>query len=160
MTDERVALRPVLDEDLPIFFEHQRDPKANAMAAFPARDRPTFMAHWARSLRDERNLLRAIVFDGQVAGNIVSWMGEGERDLGYWIGREFWGQGIATQALRAFLLVDRVRPLHAHVAVHNLGSLRVLEKCGFQRAGEHLVPASEPGGPVKEFVLMLPAGPD
>jgi Acetyltransferase (GNAT) domain len=41
------------------------------------------------------------------------------------------GTGYATAALRAFLDVDLHRPLHAHVADHNVGSRRVLEKCGF-----------------------------
>lgn len=41
-----IQLRPAVKSDLPIFFEHQREPEANKMAAFPARDRDDFMAHW------------------------------------------------------------------------------------------------------------------
>ena len=44
-----VSLRPVTQEDLPLFFEHQMDAEATRMAAFPSRDRDAFMAHWAES---------------------------------------------------------------------------------------------------------------
>jgi hypothetical protein len=45
-----IALRDVNDGDLPIFFEHQYDPIANEMAAFPARERDAFMAHWVNNI--------------------------------------------------------------------------------------------------------------
>src|SRR5512136_2953562 len=102
MTDS-VLLRDVIASDLPIFFEQQLDPVATQMAAFPARDRETFMTHWAKILADESNILKTILYDDQVAGNIVSWEHSGEREVGYWLGREYWGKGIATRALAAFL---------------------------------------------------------
>ena len=106
------------------------------MAAFPSRDRDAFRAHWHKILADDSVTAATIVFDGFVAGDIVSWDNEGEREVNYWIGRSFWGQGIATAALSQFLEhLDR-RPLRAHVAKHNLGSLRVLGKCGFTIVGE------------------------
>ena len=127
-----VRLRRVEDGDLEVFFEHQADPQAVEMAAFPARDKDTFEAHWAKVRGDETLVVRTIVADGIVAGNIGSWPQDGQQLLGYWIGREWWGRGVATQALA--LLVDEVsvRPLHAHVVRHNAGSIRVLEKCGFR----------------------------
>ena len=78
--------------------------------------------------------------DGAVAGNIVSWEHDGERDVGYWIGREHWGEGVATAALGAFLTSSRTRPLFAHVAAHNVGSIRVLEKCGFALVDQVTLP--------------------
>ena len=128
------------------------------MAAFAARDREAFMAHWARILRDETNVIRTILCDGQVAGNIVSFVQSGEREVGYWIGREFWGAGIATEALKQFLAIVRQRPLSAHVAKHNVASLRVLEKCGFVKRGEaEAVPGTAecPGDEVGEDILRL-----
>lgn len=131
----RVALREVHDEDLPIFYEQQLDPEAAAMAAFPPRDRETFMAHWARILADPTVIVRTVVADGEVAGNLVCWKHDGERKVGYWIGKPFWGRGIATRALSTFLREVTERPLHAHVARHNVASRRVLAKCGFVEAG-------------------------
>src|SRR5919106_5577065 len=56
----------------------------------------------------------------------------GEREVTYWIGRSYWGRGIATGALSAFLVGDPSRLLHARVAHDNVGSRRVLEKRGFR----------------------------
>jgi RimJ/RimL family protein N-acetyltransferase len=148
-----VSLRDVLDDDLPIFLEHQSDPDANRMANFEARDPETFMAHWAKILRDETVVVRTIEFQGGVAGNVVSWEHDDERDVGYWIGREHWGKGVATAALRAFLDELDTRPLHAHVAAHNIGSIRVLEKCGFEPTGDEPTPADADG--VQELLLKL-----
>jgi RimJ/RimL family protein N-acetyltransferase len=146
-----VLLRDVIDDDLPIFFEQQLDPVATQMAAFPARERSAFMAHWVKILADPANKTQAILFDGQVAGNIASFEMSGEREVGYWLGRQYWGKGIATAALAAFLAHEQVRPLYAHVAKHNRGSLRVLEKCGFRIIGE------DGNGQVEEYVLKLNA---
>ncbi len=126
-----VSLREVEPADLPVLYEHQADPVAVAMAAFPPREYDSFIAHWERSLADESIVARAIVADGRLAGHVVSFLRDGEREVGYWIGRELWGGGIATAALEQFLRIETRRPLRAGVASHNAGSLRVLAKCGF-----------------------------
>jgi RimJ/RimL family protein N-acetyltransferase len=97
------------------------------------------MTHWAKIRREPSNIIRTIVCDGQVAGNIGSWMGGGRRLVAYWVGREFWGLGVATAAL---------------VAKQNVGSIRVLEKCEFVPSPEHDPSiASEDG--VHEVLYML-----
>lgn len=137
--------------DIGVFFEHQRDPDATAMAAFPARERDAHTAHWEKVLGDPANLARTIVAEGEVAGNVGSWNGEGHREVGYWIAKECWGKGIATEALRQFLRVEQTRPLQAWVAVGNPASARVLEKCGF-------VPVDRPPeAPATHDVFELPA---
>lgn len=130
-----VFVRRVRDEDLPIFYEHQRDPVAVAMADVPSRERAAFDAHWKEIRASPTTILRTIEVDGEVVGSLVSWQGEEGRLVGYWIGREHWGKGIATEALRLFLEVIPERPLVALVAHENRGSIRVLEKCGFVRVG-------------------------
>lgn len=126
-----VALRTIEDSDLPILFDHQDDPEATAMAAFPARDRAMFDAHWRKVRTDATVVARTIVADASVVGYIVSWRAGDQREVGYWIGRAFWGRGHATRALEALLRELPDRPLFAHVAEHNVGSRRVLERCGF-----------------------------
>lgn len=153
-----IFLRDVTESNLPIFFEQQLDPDATAMAAFPARDRESFMAHWAKIMADDSNILKTILFDGQVAGNIVSWEQSGEREVGYWIGKEYWGKGIATKALAAFLGHVKARPLYAHVAKHNIASRRVLEKCGFRMFGMEWVLDMQGENKVEEFILKLDTG--
>jgi RimJ/RimL family protein N-acetyltransferase len=144
-----VLLRAVVPDDVPIFFVHQSDPEASAMAAFPSKDYDAHMAHWTNTvLPNETGFARTIVVDGQVAGNVVSWAADGRRLVGSWIGRDFWGQGVATRALAEFL--DQVvteRPVYALVVPHNIGSIRVLEKCGFVRVAED----------DEELTLELPA---
>jgi RimJ/RimL family protein N-acetyltransferase len=131
-----VRLRPVEESDLPIFFAHQDDPVAAAMAAFPTRAADAFYAHWAKILADPALFARTITADGAVVGDIVSWVEDGRREVGYWIGREAWGRGYATAALRLVLEIVPDRPMYARAADHNIGSQRVLEHCGFVRVGE------------------------
>ena len=114
-----------------MFYEHQLDPEATRMAGFPARDSEPFLAHWAKILGDESVVKKTILFEGEIAGNVVSFLQAGEREVGYWIGRKFWGRGVATRALAEFLDLEVRRPLFASVARHNVASIRVLENCGF-----------------------------
>ena len=150
-----IHLRDVTDADLPIFFEHQLDPDATRMAAFPSREREAFMAHWAKILRDETLIKKTILYDGQVAGNIGCWEQDGKWLVGYWIGKPYWGKGIATRALAAFLAHVQARPLYAYVAKHNVASIRVLEKCGFTRVGEEKGLPDASGEGVEEVILKL-----
>jgi RimJ/RimL family protein N-acetyltransferase len=150
-----VQLRDVTEADLPVFFEHQLDPDATEMAAFPARDKGTFMSHWAKIMADDSVILKTVLFNGYVAGNIVSFEMSGKREVGYWIGKEYWGKGIATKALAAFLDHVMTRPLYAQVAKHNIGSRRVLEKCGFTIVGEDKGFPNVRGQEVEEFILKL-----
>lgn len=126
-----VRLRDVEASDIEIFYDQQLDPEATAMAAFPARDRESHVAHWNKILNGSSNITRTIVAGGQVAGNIGSWVQDEQREIGYWIGKAHWGRGVATSALEQFLEIVDERPLYAWVARHNTGSIRVLEKCGF-----------------------------
>ncbi|MBK8099630.1 MAG: GNAT family N-acetyltransferase [Planctomycetes bacterium] len=130
-------LRAVLDEDLEVFFQQQCDAEACRLAAFPARSRRDFFVHWrTRVLGEPANVARTILDAGVVVGNVVSWPQDAVRLVGYWLGREFWGRGLATAAVQEFVGgVELRRPLHALVIEHNAGSIRVLEKCGFVRVG-------------------------
>ena len=150
-TPDEVRLRAVEDSDLDVLFAHQADPAAVAMAAFPARDRKQFDAHWAKIRLDDTVVLRTILAGDVVAGVVSSWPDDGRRLIGYWIGREYWGRGVATRALALFLTEVPARPLYAHVATHNAGSMRVLRKCGFQPDPLEAPPPAEP----EELVFVL-----
>jgi RimJ/RimL family protein N-acetyltransferase len=154
----RCALREVRDGDLAVLFAQWADPVAAHMAAFTApdhMDRSAFERRWSRQRADETVIARVIVVDGEVAGTIGSWGGPDEREVTYWIGRSYWGRGIATGALKAFLTVDRSRPLHARVAYDNDASRRVLEKCGFRVIATERSFAEARSGEIDEFVLRL-----
>ncbi len=144
------VLRDVVEADLPVFYEFEHEPEASAMAAFPARDRDAFMAHWARTLANDSALTWTVVSGGEVAGNVGCWEDDGRRFVGYWIGRAFWGRGLATRALGELAGIVTARPLYAHVVAGNVASIRVLEKCGFVEVERR---ASDDG--VEELLLEL-----
>lgn len=98
------------------------------------RERAAFMEHWKKILSDDTVLKQTILSGDRVSGNVVSFDQSGERLLGFWLGADHWGRGIATAALSEFLRSERTRPLVAHVFKQNIGSIRVLEKCGFARS--------------------------
>jgi RimJ/RimL family protein N-acetyltransferase len=152
------TLREVRDEDLAVLFDQWADPVAARMAAFTGpdhMDRDAFERRWTRLRADQTVINRVIVVDGEVAGTIGSWGDPDEREVTYWIGRSYWGKGIATCALDAFLTVDPSRPLHARVASDNVASRRVLEKCGFRVIGTERGFAEARSREIEELVLRL-----
>jgi RimJ/RimL family protein N-acetyltransferase len=141
-----------------VLFEQWADPVAEQMAAFTSpehMDREAFERRWAKLRADETIINRVIVVDGEVAGSIGSWGEPGEREITYWVGRSYWGKGIATDAVSAFLGIDTSRPLHARVATDNVGSLRVLEKCGFRVVGTDRGFAQARSAEIDESLLRL-----
>jgi RimJ/RimL family protein N-acetyltransferase len=154
------VLRDVVESDLDTFYEQQREPEANRMALFPARDREAFDAHWKRVLADDTLTTKTIVWEGRVAGNAGCWPQDGRRYVGYWLGREFWGKGLATRALAELADEVKERPLHAWVARSNVASIRVLEKCGFVVVGERAEVDEKLGETVEELLFELSVGGD
>lgn len=153
-----VNLRKVEEDDLPLFFEQQLDPAANHMAAFTVKDPSdwqAFMDHWTKITADETIIMRTILFHGQVAGHIECFEQFGQPSVGYWIGREFWGRGVATAALSQFLTVVKARPLYARAVTDNIASQRVLEKCGFKHASQGKGFANARGREVEEYIFEL-----
>ena len=147
------VLRDVLEDDIEVFFEQQNDADAIRMALWAPRERDAFYEHWHRILADDDLVAKTIVSGDEVAGNIGSFSRDGKRLVGYWLGREFWGQGLATRAL-AELVADLDRPLYAEVATTNIGSIRVLEKCGFQVVGSE-TEQDETFGEIELLVMEL-----
>jgi RimJ/RimL family protein N-acetyltransferase len=151
-----VELRRAVRRDLGRFVEQSDDPGARWMAAFGGRrDRAASLRHWEEILANRQVRLRTVVVDGRVAGYVGRFSMFGQPSVAYWYGREFWGRGIATSALRRFLQSDRRRPLYARVAHDNAGSRRVLEKCGFVVAGRARSRAEARGRRLTEYIYRL-----
>jgi RimJ/RimL family protein N-acetyltransferase len=152
---ETVGLRPVRDSDLEIFYQQQREPEGVAMALFPTRERDAFLHHW-RTVTLARPDARAmtVTCGDAVAGNIGSWEQDGRVLVGYWLGSAYWGRGIATAALRSYLDEHEPRrPINAQVVATNLGSIRVLEKCGFELVGRETEYSEAFGVDVEELLM-------
>jgi len=153
-----ILLREMTQDDLPIFYEQQLDQEANYMAAFTSKDptdRLAFNVHWEKIMADQGITIRTILYDGQVAGSVLCHAWGGEPEISYWLGKEFWKRGIATQGLALFLDVVTVRPLHARVAKDNIASIRVLEKNGFALAGEGKWYSNARGKEIGELVWVF-----
>ncbi|MBF8188823.1 GNAT family N-acetyltransferase [Nonomuraea sp. K274] len=135
--DLDVRLRDVVVDDLEVFLEQEHDPEAVRRSRFQPREREAFLRHWTtRVLGDPTVHVQAVTVDADLAGNIVAWWEGDRRFIGYWFGREFWGHGIGTRALGLFLQQEKTRPLYADPFEGNTGSVRLLERHGFQRTGE------------------------
>ena len=115
------------------------------------------MTHWTTKILGNPDATsRTILSGGRVVGNVGAWTDSETRErlICYWIGREFWGLGIATAAVSLLVKTESRRPLAARVAKHNLGSIRVLEKVGFSRTGEDALTLSN-GTRQEEFLYVL-----
>lgn len=153
-----VRLRNVQHDDLDTFFEHHLDPQARHMAAFTSADptdRVAFDRHWQRIMSTETVTIRTVLVDEEVAGYVLSYLDVGRPEVGYWIGRDFWGTGVATEALALFLEEFQARPVFARAATDNHGSIRVLQKCGFIRYGTGSGFANARGEDTPEVLLRL-----
>lgn len=113
------------------------------------------MMHWSKIMEDDSVLVKTILFNGEIAGNIVCFEQLGEREVGYWLGKEYWGKGIASEALTQFLHFIERRPLYAHVVKHNIASRRVLEKCGFKVVAQDNFFSKIFGEDIEEYILIL-----
>ncbi|MFE2373073.1 GNAT family N-acetyltransferase [Streptomyces sp. NPDC059398] len=153
----RVTLREVRDGDLPVFYAQMNDPEGIRMAAFTAEDpsdRAHFAAHWARIRRDPECILRTVVGEnGENVGHAGVFGPPEEREVTYWIGREYWGRGAATAVLRELLGTVPSRPLYARAAADNGGSVRVLQKCGFVVTRHERGFANARGEEIAEVIL-------
>jgi len=98
---------------------------------------------------------QTILADNVIAGSIAKFILEGDAEITYWLGRQFWGQGIATRALKDFLAIETARPIFGRVAFDNLGSQKVLEKCGFVRIGADKGFANARQAEVEEYIYKL-----
>jgi len=154
----KIALRLVIDSDLPIFFKHQQHQPALHMAAFvheDPSDRAHFDAHWGKLMGSSKILKRSIIADKQLVGHIMSFEMDGDREITYWIDHHHWGKGIASEALRLFLDCETTRPLYGRSATDNKASIHSMEKNGFVLIANERGFANARGEEIDEVVMKL-----
>ncbi|MEO3753358.1 GNAT family N-acetyltransferase [Streptomyces sp. B6B3] len=154
----KITLREVLDSDVALFWAHISEPTAQRMAAVTRTyhyDRELFDAHWAKVRANSAVTVRTVLADDAVAGHAAVFGPPDEREVTYWIASAYWGRGVASAALRELIALEPARPLHAHAAADNAGSLRVLEKCGFTITGRGRIFAQARGDEIDEVALTL-----
>lgn len=153
-----VSLRPSIESDLEVFFINQADEEANQMAAFTSEnplDKEAYFTKWKRLMNDDSIHMQTIILDEMVVGCVVKFVIEGDAEITYATAKEYWNQGITTQAVKQFLQLEKARPLHGRVAYDNIGSQRILEKAGFEKDRKEKGYANARGKEIEEFVYIL-----
>lgn len=154
----QISLRKTTVTDLEMLFQFQLDKEAIHLAAFTPKD-PTdkiaYITKFKRLLEDPTITNRTIIVDKQIVGSIAKFIMEGDAEITYWIDRKFWGQGVASAALKEFLSIENTRPLFGRVVFDNYGSQKVLEKCGFEKTGTDKGFANARQTEIKEFIYKL-----
>jgi len=158
MTDTNITLIKTEREDLNAFFQFQLDEEANYLAAFTAKDpndKTFYIEKYTKFLTDPTINMRTIRVNDEIVGSIAKFVMEGDAEITYWIDRIFWGQGIATAALKELLKLEQTRPIFGRVAFDNYGSQKVLEKCGFVKIGTDKGFANARQAEIEEYIYKL-----
>ncbi len=114
----------------------------------------------AAACRPREMALMIIEREGDLVGGCSLTLLDGPvPEINFWLGVPFWGQGYATEAVRAmidfaFTELDH-QALQAGARVTNPASRRILEKCGFQWVGVglHRIRAISSSAPIDHFRL-------
>lgn len=153
-----IELRPLIQSDLETLYTFQLDKEANHLAAFTAKDptdKDAYLQKWTRLLNDKTINNQTILYSNHIAGSIAKFEMEGDAEITYWISKPLWGHGIATNALQQFLKLEPTRPLFARAAFDNVGSQKVLEKCGFLKIGTDRGFANARNAEIDEIIFKL-----
>jgi [ribosomal protein S5]-alanine N-acetyltransferase len=158
MTDRTIRLTQTEKDDLPVLFEFQLDQEANYLAAFTAKDpndKIGYIDKYSKFLTDPSINMQTIRVDDEIAGSVAKYVMENDAEITYWIDRKFWGQGVATTALKEFLTLEQTRPIYGRAAFDNYGSHKVLEKCGFIKTGMDKGFANARQTEIEEYIYKL-----
>lgn len=153
-----IKLRPTEISDLDTLFQFQLDKKGGYLAAFMPKDhtdKSAYIDKYLKLLNDPTVNNQTIIIDDTIVGSIAKFLMKGDTEITYWIDRKFWGQGIATNSLTEFLKIEQTRPIYGRVAFDNVGSQKVLEKCGFVKIGTDKGFANARQKEIEEYIYKL-----
>lgn len=158
MQNSQLKLRKTNTSDLELLFQFQLDKEANYLAAFTSKD-PTdknaYVEKFTKLLNDPTINNQTILIDDTIIGSIAKFEIQGDAEITYWIDRNYWGNGIATTALKNFLAIENTRPIFGRTAFDNVGSQKVLENCGFVKVGSDKGFANARQAEIEELIYKL-----
>jgi len=157
MTDT-IQFRRTNVEDLETLFAFQLDEQGGFLAAFMPNnhdDKQAYINKFTLLLNNPTVTMFTIWQDSAIIGSVSKFEINSEAEVTYWIDRQHWGKGIATLALQYLLDHEKMRPITGRVAFDNMGSQKVLERCGFLRIGSDSGFASARGAEIEEFIYRL-----
>jgi len=152
------SLRPTKIADLAVLFQFQLDKEANYLAAFTSKDpldKEAYLEKFTKHLNDPTINMQTILLGETIVGSIAKFETRGDTEITYWIDKNYWRKGIASAALKSFLAIEKTRPVFGRVAFDNLGSQKVLEKCGFIKLGTDRGFANARQAEIEEFIYRL-----
>ena len=158
MTNSIISLSKTIKDELDIFFQFQLDKEANFLAAFTSKDpynKTAYIEKYSKHLSDPTINMQTIKANDVIAGSVAKFVIENDAEITYWIDKKFWGQGVATAALKILLKTEPVRPIYGRVAFDNYGSQKVLEKCGFEKIGTDNGFANARMQEIEEYIYRL-----
>ena len=153
-----IKLRPTEIADLDTLFEFQLDKEGAYLAAFMPKDptdKTAYLTKFTKLLSDPTVNNQTILIDNIIVGSVAKFVMEGNAEITYWLDKKFWGQGVATIALKNLLDIETTRPIFGRVAFDNFGSQKVLEKCGFVKIGSDKGFANARQTEIEEFIYKL-----
>lgn len=170
METERLILRPWVETDAEALYKYASDPEVGPRAGWPPHQsveesreiiNGIFSGEgmWAVELKETGEPIGCVGYLPSSASNLP--IADDEAEVGYWIARPYWNQGICTEAMRAVVdycfEVKHFTRLWGDYFPENPSSGRVMEKCGFSDTGrETTCPNLEVGGdrPVRIMSLI------
>lgn len=168
---ERLILRPWREEDAEALYKYASDSEVGPRAGWPPhqsvaesreiiKDMFSGEGMWAVELKETHEPIGCVGYLPASASNLP--IADDQCEVGYWIARPYWGQGICTEAMRA--VVDYCfnnkgfTMLWGDYFPTNPASGKVMEHCGFEDTGrETTCPNLEVGGnqPVRIMCLKM-----
>jgi [ribosomal protein S5]-alanine N-acetyltransferase len=160
ITTPRLRLRPLTDDDAPEIARLAGDWDIARMTAliphpYTLADAQSFIASAAGN-----DHTFAIERDGGLVGCCGARSVSGTYEIGYWVGKPYWGQGIVTEASRALIAPLRAQEPGCVITISHMtendASARVIRKLGFRRAGEKQTFCVARAAPVPSLTYLLP----
>lgn len=148
MQTDRLILRRWTEDDATELYKYASDPDVGPRAGWPVHESIEYSKDiirkffsndctWAIVLKSTGEPIGCIGYYTYATSNIS--IGENDCEVGYWIGKPYWNQGLCTEALRLMLdyciNVKHFDNIWADHFTGNPASGRVMEKCGFQDTG-------------------------
>lgn len=146
---DRLLLRRWKESDAEVLYKYASDPDVGPRAGWPAHQsieesreviRNVFSSDtvWAVVLKETGEPIGCMGYFTHETSNIS--IGVNDCEIGYWIGKPYWNQGICTEALRLMLDYCLNKKHFEHIwsdyFTGNPASGRVMEKCGFRDTGK------------------------
>lgn len=146
-----IRLRKLTPKDAHDIYENVNDPDVSRWTALIPYPYPKSLAtKFIRSSRYQIKNNKALIIGIESIGNkkIVGVISltrinktHKRAEIGYWLGKKYWGKGIMTQAVEEILHMAfkkmKLHRVYAKVFEENIASRKTLEKCGFQYEGLH-----------------------